>query len=428
MRSRQPTIDRIARSLARLDGSGSFSHYHLESGLGLYLEVDGVGRCALPPSDEDLAALLERASPSPFGYRDETRVDTAVRDSWELPGARVHLDPRRWSQRFDRGVARVAEALGFPPDAVVTPTLQKLLIYGPGQFFAPHRDTEKHPGMAATLVVLLPSRYRGGEVVISHAGATARYDTAEDAASGRVGFLGLYADCVHETRPVARGYRLALTFALTVETSSPLPLRPDDALLDLRQSLASHLARASQLVYLLDHEYAPQSIEWERLKNTDRVRASALRAVADALECDCFLALADVHESFDADVEQDDTDDLDDVVHGLPPGGYGELLGRDVTLERWIDGRGRRCATPDALDLGDDVVTTTRALDRAAYERTYTLWTGNEGGGADQWYRQAALVVVRRGSPLHAELTPIATEPPPPRAPAVRRRRRDKPG
>ncbi|MCA9711471.1 MAG: 2OG-Fe(II) oxygenase, partial [Myxococcales bacterium] len=299
-----PRLERISRSLRRHGGPGSFSCYHREPGQGLHLDVEGVGRCELPIAASMAEALIACAVPSPFGHRDQTLHDPSVRDSWEIPGERIHLDPRVWSLRFERGLREVTEALGFPPDATVTPRLQKLLIYGPGQFFAPHRDTEKTPTMWGTLVVLLPSAYRGGELEVCHAGRRVAYDTATDAARGRIGFVGFYADCVHQTTPVSHGHRIALTYALDVETTEAAP-RPGDEHLDLRSSVTGYFEASSApwLVVLLDHEYAPQSLAWDRLKNEDRTRVEALRRIAGALDCACFLATADVHESFSIDDE-----------------------------------------------------------------------------------------------------------------------------
>lgn len=436
-----PVLERISRSLLRLDGPGSFCGYHREPGQGLYLDVDGVGRCEVPIAERVAEALIEHATPSPFGYRDQTRHDPSVRDSWEIPGERVRLDPRVWSRRFERGVREVTEALGFPPSAKVTPRLQKLLIYGTGQFFAPHRDTEKNATTWGTLVVLLPSAYRGGEVVISHAGQRVTYDTAADAAQGRVGFLGLYADCVHETKPVSRGHRIALTYALDVETSEQAP-RPSDDHLDLRQSVVGYFEAAASpahdspadvderwLVVLLDHEYSPQGLEWARLKNSDRTRVDALREVAASLDCACFLAIADVHETYSIDDESESTSE----GQGIPPGGYGPLTDRELSLDRWIDDQGRPCV--GTTEVADErcVVATVDSHQRAAYERSYSPWTGNEGGHADQWYHQAALVIVPRDQPLHEEICRVKTSPGQPRGPArssvaVRRRKKRDPG
>jgi 2OG-Fe(II) oxygenase superfamily len=51
---------------------------------------------------------------------------------------------------------------------LVTATLYNLLIYDKGSFFVSHRDTEKAPGMIATLVLTLPSQPEGGELVVRH--------------------------------------------------------------------------------------------------------------------------------------------------------------------------------------------------------------------------------------------------------------------
>jgi len=44
--------------------------------------------------------------------------------------------------------------------------LYKMLVYKKGGHFKIHRDTEKEAGMFATLIVQLPSRYSGGELVV----------------------------------------------------------------------------------------------------------------------------------------------------------------------------------------------------------------------------------------------------------------------
>ncbi|MCA9658629.1 MAG: 2OG-Fe(II) oxygenase, partial [Myxococcales bacterium] len=371
---------------------------------------------------------------SPFGYRDETRFDAAVRDSFEIAGARVRLDPRAWSLRFARGLREVSEALGLASDVDVRAALHKLVIYGEGQFFAAHRDSGRHPSMRATLVVILPSAYEGGELVVTHAEQSVTYDTAAERRD-QVLFIGFYADCVHAIRPVRSGYRVALTYGLHVggaDGAVDLPAR-DQSYPDLHNALGDYFGdpsapRSPWLVYLFDHQYAAQSLGWDGLKGGDRDRADALRTVADELGCDCFLALADVHEWYEIDEE--------DAESGaeIPPEGYGPRLGLELNLERWMNADGEPCNGSDMSADDREVVSTFDALQRAAYERSYEAWTGNEGGSAEQWYHQAALVVVPRGTELHAEIVAapagaaedasVAEALTPPRAVIVRTRRR----
>jgi len=43
-----------------------------------------------------------------------------------------------------------------------------MLVSGPGQFFAAHRDSEKTDDMIGTLVVVLPSDSTGGAIEVEH--------------------------------------------------------------------------------------------------------------------------------------------------------------------------------------------------------------------------------------------------------------------
>ncbi|MEM9072771.1 MAG: 2OG-Fe(II) oxygenase [Myxococcota bacterium] len=396
---KSPQSERVVRSLLRLEGQGTFVASHREPALGLFLEVEGVGRCNLPLRREQIEALLDRATPSPFGYRDQTLTDPAVRSSVELPGSAIELTPRGWAPRFERGLEEVCEALGFPPEAKVTPVLSKLVLYQEGQFFARHRDTERDANMAASLVVVLPSVHEGGELVVSHAGEEVLCETSSGSQK-HLSFVGFYADCVHEVRPVTSGTRVALTYALHVEaagTASP-SFVVDEEFPDLCQSVEAFFDKAEWMVVLLDHHYSTKSLTWARLKNSDRARADALRRVARTLNAKCFLALADVRETYEAPEG--------DQPGELPPGGYGPLVDLSVTLDHWLDEAGEPCA---GTDLEGDIECTVSTIDshtRAAYHQWHEPWTGNEGGTADRWYHQTALVVVPGGDLLQEMLDP----------------------
>ena len=61
------------------------------------------------------------------------------------------------------------EALGLEKQKLEA-HLYDLLLYEPGSFFLPHSDGEKLDRMVATLVVVLPSSFEGGELVVRHDG------------------------------------------------------------------------------------------------------------------------------------------------------------------------------------------------------------------------------------------------------------------
>ena len=391
----------IRQRLLDIDAAGQVATSFLVPSRGLCIEVAGAV-FPLPLSREDVHRLLVRVKPSPFGFRDETRYDDSVRRSKEIPGAEVLLDPESWTSRLDRGLSRVVRSLGFPSAEAIEASLQKLVIYEPGGFFAPHRDTERDPSMWGTLVVVLPTDHRGGELLVTHAGKTTALSTPEDSRGGNLRFDAFFADCVHEVAPVVEGYRVSLTFSLHAPAlSSPTPNQRLD---HLGTSLAPFTADDDGwLVILFDHAYTRQKFGWSQLKGRDAARAGAVRHSAANVGGACFLAFADVCETFEYLDEPDDEGDGgcgggddEDGLRVQPDATasrdlFGAFQGREVNLEGWIDGEGRPC-TGTELEMAE-VVSLVDPMERSPYQLHGEPWTGNEGGDAQQWYRGAALVV-----------------------------------
>jgi len=401
-----PAARRLARRLADLGRPGDFATCHLATAQGLALTVDGVGEVRLPVDAARAQQLIDAARPSPFGHRDQTLHDPEVRDSWELPAEAVTVEGAGWARRLERAVQAVAEGLGLPPEASVRPRLHKLLVYGPGQFFAPHRDTERTPGTAATLVVVLPGDYAGGELVVRHQGEERVYDTAPHGEGNQLAFVGLYADCLHETRPVTAGHRVVLTFSLEVDraVAPPVPEGDRASLRELLQPLGAE-ADGPWVVHLLAHQYSQQSARWDRLKNGDRSRAAALREVATDAGMVPYLALIEAQRTYRYDEVR----------------GTGEQLDQELRLMACFDNEGRLCKLSDdrmgALLAGAHVVTLPGTSDWRVHDEEEWPWTGNEGGHAMKWYHLTAVLLVPRSAPDLPRSRPA-------RGRVVRRRRR----
>jgi hypothetical protein len=75
--------------------------------------------------------------------------------------------------------------------------------------------------MFGTLVICLPSAHTGGEVHLLHGGKEVALSTAPDSFSG-LSALAWYSDVQHETKPVASGYRLVLTYNLVQDGRQPM--------------------------------------------------------------------------------------------------------------------------------------------------------------------------------------------------------------
>ena len=194
--------DRFAGILGDAVAPGAFSARHTARPDHLRVEVRGVGPIALPVSVRQAKELCLMGRPARFGRGEQTLLDAKVRDTWEIPKSRIRIDKRQWNATLRPILDRLRVDLGLPAGCELTAEFHSMLVYAPGQFFAPHQDSEKADAMIGTLVVTLPSASKGGVLVVEHVGKTATYRPSKESLS----FVAFYADCRHHVQPVTSGY------------------------------------------------------------------------------------------------------------------------------------------------------------------------------------------------------------------------------
>ena len=267
------------------------------------LEVDGVGVISFPVPEAQVHQLIERAVRAPYGRGEETIVDPAVRKVWQLEPAKVRLSGKSWEGSFQRIVSQVAAGLGCKA-AMVSAELYKMLVYDAGAFFVAHRDTEKIESMFGTLVLVLPSAHRGGELLIRHAGREATVDLSAADVS-ELAFAAFYADCEHEVRPIVEGNRVCLIYNLVQprdrkagKSSLTAPFYGAEV-----AAAAKCIADAmeapdapAKIVWLLEHQYTPQGLSFASLKNADAARAKVLSQAAAQAGCAMHLGIIHIEE------------------------------------------------------------------------------------------------------------------------------------
>jgi hypothetical protein len=415
-----PAIDRIQHVLARAASPGTFASRHTAGTDDISFDVVGVGAVPLPLSHRTADKLRAIAKPARYGLREKTLIDPRVRDTWEIGKRQIKLDERHWQRTLDRELPLIARDLGVPQGATLRADLHNLLVYEPGQFFAPHQDSEKADGMIGSLVVLLPSDVKGGALVIEHHREKVSYRGSPN----QIVLVAFYADCRHEVRPVTSGYRAALTFNLLLDAADHRNARPTtkaaDALVDLvreyfatprpeQRPFRSFEPAPERLVYLLDHEYTQKGLSWQALKNGDALRAALLRNVAERLDCEIVLALADVHETWSCeddwkhgeygygrrrrgwharddenDADEDDSDEDYTLV---------DLCDSDVELRHWVSPSNKRVQAISGEVLSDEICFTKSSVDLAPFKSEHEGYTGNAGNTVDRWYHRAAVLI-----------------------------------
>ena len=172
-----------------------------------------MGGIRFPVAPSTARRLCAVARPAWHGFKDETRLDLRVRDTWEIAKSRISIDQSRWIDTLAPQLDRISRGLGLPQGRRLKAQLHNMLVYAPGQFFAPHQDSEKTDDMIGTLVISLPSRFTGGAVLIEHHGAKMRVGGSDKSLT----FIAFYADCHHEVLPIKQGYRIVLTYNLVLE-------------------------------------------------------------------------------------------------------------------------------------------------------------------------------------------------------------------
>lgn len=187
------------------------------------VEVTGVGVLSFPVPPAQIASLTSQASRAPYGRGEETILDESVRKVWQLQPGKVRITGKSWAASFDTILRQVIVGLGCEGLAV-SAEFYKMLVYEEGGFFLTHRDTEKAGGMFGTLVVVLPSAHRGGELVIRHAGREVVVDMSRAEVS-EASFAAFYADCEHEVRAITEGSRVCLIYNL-IQDRTRVEARP----------------------------------------------------------------------------------------------------------------------------------------------------------------------------------------------------------
>ena len=381
--------ERLARVLDGVQAPAAFSAQLSVPASGVTLTVAGAGPISFPVTAAAAKRMIAVARPAGFGRGEETLTDLSVRDTWEISPEQVTLTGLDW----DALLAGLREELGLPARARLRAESHALLVYGKGQFFVPHQDSEKDDAMIGTLVVSLPSAHTGGELVVEHNDETVTYR----ASATELTAAAFYADCRHEVRPVRTGYRVTFTFNLLLD-SDPAGEVPAAPSAEAARYLAEHFATRgsrwsgddreppNRLVYLLDHQYTERGLSWDRLKGADADRAALLRAAAGEAGCEAVLALTEIQETWD-------------TQPGRRGGGMDltEIINSELTLTWWTGQPGGEAISLYVPD--DQVCASTPSAALKPYDSEYTPYMGNYGNTTDRWYRRAAVLAWPR---LHA--------------------------
>jgi hypothetical protein len=403
----ESALQELRQALRKIDRPGSFCVRGSVPAVLPGLEVKDLGPIGLPLTTSQAQELKKHCEQAPYGKGEKTLVDTNVRRVWRLQPERFALRSPDWEPFIEQMVGKVQEELGLQEQKLQS-HLYELLLYEPGSFFLPHRDGEKHDRMVATLVVVLPSTFQGGELVVRHEGQEQVIDFSGDNLF-RIHYAAFYADCEHEIRPLREGYRLCLVYNLTLAKSKkPITApRHSEQVEKIAQALRKWAKKDTprKLAITLEHQYTQEGLTWDALKGVDRAWAQVLAEAARQADCQVHLALLTYHESGSAeggdyygrhyhrrgrwynDEDDDDYDEADASDYEM-----GEIFETSLTATHWSDPEGKRVPFGE-LDVEVDEVLDPEAIQDVEPEEDFEGYTGNAGMTLDRWYRHAAIIL-----------------------------------
>ena len=416
-------LNEITAALAAIKGRGSFATDLVCGSAGLHIDVQGVGPIQFPISAATARKLCTVGKPAPFGRRDQTLHDKRVRDTSEVGPRLIKIDERAWREDLEPILAKIQSDLGLPDEGSLDAVLDKLLVYGPGQFFAPHQDSERSDDMVGSLIVELPCEHEGGSLVVQHHDESRSFRGRKRGPKD-LAIYAFYADCHHEVKPVKSGYRVTLTYHLVLRSGDGprhrhQPVRSKRLIGAVKEYFSTLVAtpysrtppqNPDRLVYLLDHEYTQRSLKVAQLKNSDRLRVEALVHVAESLDCEMYLALADVHECWSCEEDEPTYGyrrrrygrwryDEDDEAHDETASGKAndyelvDLIESDVELRHFVDLKGN-AASGMSVEPTDAEICFTRASDELdPFKSEHEGYMGNYGNTVDRWYHRAAVIM-----------------------------------
>ena len=232
--------------------------------------------------------------------------------------------------------------------------------------------------MFGTLVIQLPSDYKGGQLVVHHQGEKKTFDFSD---KGWVTYYAaFYADCQHEISEVTEGYRLCLIYNLVSRAAQAVPPAipsedNSDAVAEVVKIISEWTADEngpSMTLHRLDHKYCTASLSFSTLKNKDRAVADVLLNARKQVNFDLYLTIVEKNEQWNGG-------DL-----------FDELVSSNLTVYNSITPSGKKERVEVTEKQLNGLMTTDDA--EADYEE-FEEATGNEGATIDKTYLRTFLLV-----------------------------------
>jgi hypothetical protein len=381
--------EEILNNLNSIKGEGSFISHHVASFHFPGLVVKEVGEISYPINEALAKELIQKANKAPFGKGSKTIIDTKVRSAWEIDASDLSFTEKGWDKFIQKLTDKIKPDLGLE-DYRISAVLYKMLIYEEGDFFLAHKDSEKEKGMFGSLIIGLPSKHTGGELLVRFDGKEEVVDFAEDTGNFKMPFVAFYADCEHEIKPLTSGYRICLIYNLVQQKAAKMiRLEPlEEHVKRIAGILTKELRDEDEnsiKIILLGHQYTPENYSMEALKLNDRGKAETLIRAAKQAGYYAKMCLITSYKSgipeFGGGYYGDDIDEDAEME---------EVNDESLSIEHWMDD-----GIP-SLEIQfeeDDLIASFQLDEDEPIVKEVEGYMGNYGPDLMHWYHYGAVVL-----------------------------------
>lgn len=282
--------------------SGLSFGYHLGN-IPIQIRGEEAGTLGNP----NVGMFLEASRPSSFGRGEQAVMDLDYRNGRQIEGKDIDISWFNHSITFCLCDTLFSGKFGWR----ITTDLYKVAIYEAGGKFHWHRDSTHGDGHHATVLVALPTEWKGGNLLLRHRGEQVSVDLHPAATPGRGTSLvaaAFYTDIEHMVEEVTDGVRIVLQYDVLLENMSASlnedseyslrpqptsegvsfpfsnPLSDNSVTLDVITSLLANMLaqdEPAEVGFALAHLYRSASIRPEYLKGIDALVYNHLKTRFD---------------------------------------------------------------------------------------------------------------------------------------------------
>ncbi|KAM6492215.1 hypothetical protein JOM56_011939, partial [Amanita muscaria] len=264
---------------------------------------------SLPLSEID-ARYLNVCSDRPWG--DGGGIPTIINPSL------VSFQNPAWESFLQSNIADISSCLGLPGGYEIRHKLHELVVYETPWLTT--NSIQEEDGMFATMLVVLPSQYTGGEITVSHGPISKVIDDSTSCMTN-IRVLSWYTDVKQKLKSITSGYRLVLSYSLIRRSLSGPEVMPTAAntseLARLHEILERwhtggyrQLPRHCMVGLVLGHHYSESELDIGQaaLKGQDAHKVNQISPVAQMLGFELWLAklqhwrsILDTETDYDSD-------------------------------------------------------------------------------------------------------------------------------